>query len=1408
VPAGASTGNIVVTVGGQTSTEAVVQATSQASFGTANPSVSISSSTAGNTLIVLPGMPDGTTVTSVTDNIGNSWVQVPNAYSTSAGDGFAVDIWYCANCAGGVTTVTAHFPASASFAGLIAYEVSGITTTSPLDLGAHVSEAAVSGGNCNGPSVTTSSTDFLIAAGDADHGFSGVSIPWVFGDEAQEGYVLNAAPGTYQPIFQAGSGSTHCLVSLAAFKNTPGSSGVASNGVLFQVGSGGATGTPNVSAISPISGSIGTPIMITGTNFGSTQGTSTVKFNGVTAVPTSWSNTSIAVTVPSGATTGNVVVTVAGHSSGEAIIQGQGQVATGTAAPSITISPSIAGDTLIFLPAIPYGMTITSVIDNIGNTWIQAPNARATSAGDGYATDIWYCANCAAGVTSVTAHLSASAGFVSLEVYEMSGIFTTSPLELGAHASEGTVSGGNCTGPSVTTSSTDFLIAQGDADHGYSGVSAPWVFGDGQQEGYILTAAPGTYQPIFQAGAGSTHCLESLAAFKIVPTSFTVITPPPPPSITSLSPNSGPVGTSVTITGTNFGSTQGTSTVTFNGVTATPTSWSATSIVAPVPSGATTGSVVVTVSGVSTTGTHTFTVVPPPTISGLSPSSGIAGTPVTITGTNFGSTQGTSTVTFNGATAAASSWSNTSIAVTVPSGSITGNVVVTVSGVSTSGTHTFTVQASPTISGMSPSAGGVGTAVTITGTNLGTTGTVAFNGTPATVWSWSPTLIVAPVPIGASSGSVVVTASGVQLPAAGSFTVNSSVPSTATEYSYDSMGRVAQTMTCTPMNCGTGQGSLMTYSYDLAGNLTTLTSNGTSIQYSPVDSPIDTAGHVTKVESGWVDGTHPAVLATVDPSNGYWPTGALRKITYGNNLTESSVYNSQGQPCRISVNSSGALLSNCSDALPSGNVQDFSVSYGPSDNGNIAGFTASGQQNFNRSYTYDSLNRLQSMSAPGDQCSGLSWTVDPWGNRTAQTNTGGSCYSPQVSVDTNNRILGDSYDVAGNLLSDGNHTYTYDAESRVTQVDGGNTATYVYDPSGNRVEKTVGGTDSQYLYDANGQINTVFGNGVFQRMYVYLGSKQLAEYFNNTTFFPLTDHLGSTRLLTGLDGSVQESDDYYPYGEPITTGTQSLLKFTGKERDTESGLDNFGARYYGSSMGRFMTPDWAARPTTVPYAVFGDPQSLNLYGYVRNDPISQADADGHISEEAACPDPHGCSPDKKNNPNPMPPGKTQSDKIQSGNANGTTVTITTFDVRKLTLSSEKRTGTHAFRDNNPGNIRKGKFATKNGAIGKDGGFAIFPNSEAGFNALGNLLGTPSYQSLTLDQAINRYAPPSENDTSTYQSAIRDATGVSGDTSMSSLNSVQIGNMEQGIAQHEGFFVPGTVETQSIDLYMILMTAIQ
>jgi RHS repeat-associated protein len=72
-------------------------------------------------------------------------------------------------------------------------------------------------------------------------------------------------------------------------------------------------------------------------------------------------------------------------------------------------------------------------------------------------------------------------------------------------------------------------------------------------------------------------------------------------------------------------------------------------------------------------------------------------------------------------------------------------------------------------------------------------------------------------------------------------------------------------------------------------------------------------------------------------------------------------------------------------------------------------------------------------------------------------------------------------------------------------------------------------------------------------------------------------------------------------------------RFTGKERDTESGNDYFGARYYASSMGRFLSPDWSAKREPVPYAKLDNPQSLNLYAYVFNNPLIHIDADGHAT---------------------------------------------------------------------------------------------------------------------------------------------------------------------------------------------------
>ena len=162
------------------------------------------------------------------------------------------------------------------------------------------------------------------------------------------------------------------------------------------------------------------------------------------------------------------------------------------------------------------------------------------------------------------------------------------------------------------------------------------------------------------------------------------------PAITNIAPNPAAIGTSVTITGTNFGATQGGSTVTFNGTAASPTSWSATSITTLVPAGATTGSVVVTVGGLPSNG-YSFTVGSAgPSITDIEANPAAVGTAVTITGTNFGATQGGSTVTFNGTAASPTSWSATSITTPVPVGATTGDVVVTVGGLASAG-YSFTV---------------------------------------------------------------------------------------------------------------------------------------------------------------------------------------------------------------------------------------------------------------------------------------------------------------------------------------------------------------------------------------------------------------------------------------------------------------------------------------------------------------------------------------------------------------------------------------------------------------------------------------------------------------------------------------------------------------------------------------------
>jgi len=276
-----------------------------------------------------------------------------------------------------------------------------------------------------------------------------------------------------------------------------------------------------------------------------------------------------------------------------------------------------------------------------------------------------------------------------------------------------------------------------------------------------------------------------------------------------LSPSSGPVGTAVTIAGVNFGTTQGSSTVTFNGSAAAVYLWSDTTIKTVVPSGLSINNyatVVVTNAGVASNRQYFYVTAPPsPTITNTWPTSGPAGTAITISGSNFGAAQGSSTVSFGGVNATTIPyWSDTSLTVLVPTGALTGNVVVTVNGVSSSGAP-FTVTNPPVLTSVSPTSGAPGANVTITGTGFGSQqgiGQVWLGSTYGTVVSWSDTQIVATIAPTSRTGTVKVLQSGVWSNSQ-PFTVNT----VTIDYVFPTSGPPGTVVTVAGSNFGAVQGT-------------------------------------------------------------------------------------------------------------------------------------------------------------------------------------------------------------------------------------------------------------------------------------------------------------------------------------------------------------------------------------------------------------------------------------------------------------------------------------------------------------------------------------------------------------------------------------------------------------------------
>ena len=558
-----------------------------------------------------------------------------------------------------------------------------------------------------------------------------------------------------------------------------------------------------------------------------------------------------------------------------------------------------------------------------------------------------------------------------------------------------------------------------------------------------------------------------------------------------------------------------------------------------------------------------------------------------------------------------------------------------------------TIQSPVTIAGSTYGAGSVtygpvGTPLVLTGTNFGSTATVEFIGykngavdaaaTPVQVQVQPfSSMISVDVPTGTVSGLVKVIVGGI---------TSNGLPFIVTPGSYSGSCPAAPTSSQLQITTGSLSQGLVGQSYSA-----TLSATGGSGSYSWALASGTLPAGLSLSSAGVLSGT---------------PTAAAGPIDLTIRVTDTSSPQQSDQAV--------FSLTIGAQTLVTGTIYQYAASYDGVGNVSSSNDTVNGTF----SSSYDTLNRLSlsTWTPQGAAAQYLCWQYDSFGNRLQQEQSsaafsygGGTnaCVAQSnaslttvlTSVNSNNQINNTNargvadiptYDGAGNILSDGVANYVYDLEGRICAVEytamPGITSRvgYLYDADGNRITKgkitsmscdpvtaNFQLTASYVLGQGGEELTTSDGNGNWQRTNVYAAGKLLATYDTAGLHFHIADPLGTRRVQASGNNLTlgQPEIDYQnlPYGDDFATrpdpnavlgsADSTPLFFTGKERDSESGNDYFGARYYANSMGRFMSPDWSAKASPVPYATFTNPQSLNLYSYMRNNPLSGADADGH-----------------------------------------------------------------------------------------------------------------------------------------------------------------------------------------------------
>jgi RHS repeat-associated protein len=472
-----------------------------------------------------------------------------------------------------------------------------------------------------------------------------------------------------------------------------------------------------------------------------------------------------------------------------------------------------------------------------------------------------------------------------------------------------------------------------------------------------------------------------------------------------------------------------------------------------------------------------------------------------------------------------------------------------------------------------------------------------------------------------------------------------------TLYQYDALNR--QTQFTDPLQ------GVTDFGYDPNGNLLSLTdarNNVMSYVYNDMDRATTREDQLLHDETYQYDPNGNLSQVTDRKgqitSYGYDPLNRLTQITYADSTT-SLTYDGGDRLTQIVNSLSGTITFSYDnlDRLTSKTTPQGTIGYTYDAAGRRTSMSVAGQSTVNYTYdnadrltkitqgsatvtiAYDDANRRTSLTLPNgivteyeyddaSQLTGISYkhgtntlgdltyVYDAAGRRTM---IGGSYarsgLPPAVTTASYNAAnqqtaFGSqslSYDLNGNLTSDGTNTYVWNSRDQLASMTGpGLTASFQYDAFGRRINKTVNGTTTSYLYDGANLVQEQSAGSPTANILAGALDEVFIRSDAQGTWNFLIDGLGSTLALTDSTGTVQTDYTYEPFGKTITSGNSSgnPSQYTGRENDG-TGLYYFRSRYYSSSLQRFISED--------PIGFLG---GINLYAYVDNDPISYRDPFG------------------------------------------------------------------------------------------------------------------------------------------------------------------------------------------------------